>query len=324
MEKNEKIYVAGHTGFIGSAIMRKLEVQGYHNVITRTHAELDLTNQKQAAEFFDKERPNYVFNAAGRVGGRYANDTYRGEFLYENVMIATNVIHFSHINEVKRLMFVGAASIYPRQSLKLMREENILTGALDPTEEPASIANITGLKLCESYNQQYGDDFLAVIPTCLYGPRQHYDPLNSLVVPALIYKFHLANIERREKVIVWGTGRAQRDFLYVDDFADSMIFLMRDYLGSDVLNIGSGETLSIIEAASLIKELVGFEGEVILDDSKPDGVLIKMPDLSKLRKLGWTPKVKFREGIQKTYEADFSILGIENPTSKFSHHLAVE
>jgi GDP-L-fucose synthase len=303
MEKNEKIYVAGHTGFIGSAIVQSLKGQGYHNLVTRTHAELNLIDQKKTEEFFKKERPAYVFNAAGRVGGKYANDTYRGEFLYENVMIGINVIHCSHMVAVKRFMFLGASAIYPQKSLTLFREDEILTGQLDPNEEPVAIANITGLKLCESYTRQYGDDFLAVIPACLYGPRQPCDPLNSLVIPSLIYKFHEAKIQGRDQVIVWGDGKAQRDFLYVNDFSDALIFLMQGYVGNDVLNIGTGNSLSIMEVATVIKEAVQYEGKVILDSSKPDSKWIKAPDLTKIRSLGWTPKIGFVEGIQRTYES---------------------
>lgn len=322
MKQNEKIFVAGHNGFVGSAIVRRLAANGYENVLTCPRTQVDLTNQKQVAEFFKAERPTYVFIAAGRIGGIYATNTYRGDFIYQNLMIASNLIHHAYLNETNRLMFVSCSGVYPKYASHPVREDQVLTGLLDTTGEPSAIANIAGLKLCESYNRQYGTDFLATIPTNLYGPRQSYEPLNTTVIPSLIRRFHEAKVRGVGRVKIWGTGRPRRDFLYVDDFADAMIFLMQEYIGNDVLNIGTGADRSIFEAAMVIKDVIGYDGEVIQDASKPDSRVTKKQDLTKIMSLKWTPKVEFKNGIQKTYEADKESLQDSAIPSIFSRQSA--
>ncbi|MBW2067204.1 MAG: GDP-L-fucose synthase, partial [Deltaproteobacteria bacterium] len=335
MERDAKIYVAGHKGLVGSAICRKLRSEGYNNLITRTHKELDLTRQAQVEEFFRSERPEYVFLAAAKVGGILANNTFPGEFIYENLTIQCNVIHEAYKTEVKKLLFLGSSCIYPRDCPQPMKEEYLLTGKLEPTNEPYAIAKIAGIKMCQSYNRQYGTRFISVMPTNLYGPGDNFDLETSHVLPALIRKFHEAKIreanlgevgarrlegkEGREhsrsrlersapqtpghgSVIIWGTGRPRREFLYVDDAADACVFLMNTYEENDIVNIGVGKDISIGELAELIKDVVGFEGEIQFDTTKPDGMPRKLLDVSRLESLGWKSKISLREGIERTYE----------------------
>ena len=302
MEKQEKIYVAGHQGLVGSAILRQLQNRGFGKIITKSRSELDLTFQEQVRLFFDEYRPDYVFLAAGKTGGVYANDTYRAEFFYENISIQTNIIHQAYLHEVKKFIFYGCSSMYPKFSPQPMKEEHLLSGYLEPTNEPFAVAKIAGLKMCESYNRQYGTDFISVIPTNIYGPNQNYDSMNSLVVPALIRRFHEAKQVNAKEVIIWGTGRPSRDFLFADDLADASIFLMEQSLGDDVFNIASGCDYTIADLAEIIKEVVGFEGDVVFDVSKPEGVLVKLQDINKISELGWKYSVDLKDGIQRTYD----------------------
>ncbi|MBW2029498.1 MAG: GDP-L-fucose synthase [Deltaproteobacteria bacterium] len=311
MEKDAKIYVAGHKGLVGSAICRRLRSEGYRNLITRTHKELDLTRQDRVEAFFQSERPEYVFLAAAKVGGILANNTYPAEFIYENLMIQCNIIHEAYRARVKKLLFLGSSCIYPRECPQPMKEEYLLTGKLEPTNEPYAIAKIAGIKMCQSYNRQYGTRFISVMPTNLYGPNDNFELETSHALPALIRKFHEAQgrDERRvtrdewEKcVVIWGTGSPRREFLYVDDAADACIFLMNHYDESEIINIGVGKDISIRELAELIKEIVGFEGELRFDTTKPDGMPRKLLDVSKLESLGWRSKTSLREGIERTYE----------------------
>ena len=302
MEKQDKIYVAGHQGLVGSAILRQLQNRGFGKIITKSRSELDLTFQEQVRLFFDEYRPDYVFLAAGKTGGVYANDTYRAEFFYENISIQTNIIHQAYLHEVKKFIFYGCSSMYPKFSPQPMKEEHLLSGYLEPTNEPFAVAKIAGLKMCESYNRQYGTDFISVIPTNIYGPNQNYDSMNSLVVPALIRRFHEAKQVNAKEVIIWGTGRPSRDFLFADDLADASIFLMEQSLGDDVFNIASGCDYTIADLAEIIKEVVGFEGDVVFDVSKPEGVLVKLQDINKISELGWKYSVDLKDGIQRTYD----------------------
>ena len=302
MEKQEKIYVAGHQGLVGSAILRQLQNRGFGKIITKSRSELDLTFQEQVRLFFDEYRPDYVFLAAGKTGGVYANDTYRAEFFYENISIQTNIIHQAYLHEVKKFIFYGCSSMYPKFSPQPMKEEHLLSGYLEPTNEPFAVAKIAGLKMCESYNRQYGTDFISVIPTNIYGPNQNYDSMNSLVVPALIRRFHEAKQVNAKEVIIWGTGRPSRDFLFADDLADASIFLMEQSLRDDVFNIASGCDYMIADLAEIIKEVVGFEGDVVFDVSKPEGVLVKLQDINKISELGWKYSVDLKDGIQRTYD----------------------
>ena len=311
MEKDAKIYVAGHKGLVGSAIVRKLSSEGYSNLITRSHKELDLTRQADVEAFFRSERPGYVFLAAARVGGILANNTYPAEFIYENLMIQGNVIHESYRARVKKLLFLGSSCIYPRDCPQPMREEYLLSGKLEPTNEPYAIAKIAGIKMCQSYNRQYGTKFVSVMPTNLYGPGDNFDLQTSHALPALIRKFHEAkgrderqvtSDKSRGVVSIWGTGKPRREFLYVDDLADACLFIMNNYDEGEIINIGVGKDISIGELAELIKEIVGFEGSIRYDPSKPDGTPRKLLDVSKLESLGWRSKTSLREGIEKTYE----------------------
>jgi GDP-L-fucose synthase len=308
MNKSSKIYVAGHRGLVGSAILKKLESEGYTNLVVRTSKELDLTRQAEVEAFFKKEKPEYVFLAAAKVGGILANNTYPADFIYDNIMIQTNIIHASYQNNVRKLLFLGSSCIYPKHAPQPMREEYLLTGVLEPTNEPYAIAKIAGIKMCQSYNRQYATNFISVMPTNLYGPFDNFDLETSHVLPALIRKFHEAKAATQQAkaqprpVVLWGTGRPRREFLFIEDLADACVFLMKRYDGSEIVNIGVGEDISIAELAALIKEIVGYEGDIICDTSKPDGTPRKLLDVSRLHSLGWKAKTGLREGIARTYE----------------------
>lgn len=301
MKHTSKIYIAGHNGMVGSAIARKLEQQGYTQIITRSSKELDLRNQQEVNNFFATERPEYVFLAAAKVGGILANNIYRGEFLYENLMIQNNVIHASYLNEVTKLMFLGSSCIYPRMAPQPLKEEYLLTGELEQTNEPYAIAKIAGIKMCDAYRSQYGCNYISVMPTNLYGPNDNYDLNNSHVLPALIRKVIAAKNNAEPSVTIWGTGTPKREFLYVDDLADACIHLMETYNEPGLVNIGVGEDISIKDLADLVVKVVGYEGEVIKDLSKPDGTPRKLMDVSKLNAQGWKAKVSLEEGIKKVY-----------------------
>lgn len=302
MEKNAKIYIAGHRGMVGSAIHRKLEEEGFTNVITRSSKELDLRNQQAVTDFFSIEKPDYVFLAAAKVGGIVANNTYRADFLYENLMIQNNVIHNSYLNGVKKLMFLGSSCIYPKFAPQPLKEEYLLTGLLEETNEPYAIAKIAGIKMCDAYRAQYDCNFISVMPTNLYGYNDNYHPQNSHVLPALIRKFHEAKLQEKNKVVIWGTGSPFREFLFADDLADACFYLMETYNEPNLVNIGTGEDISIKDLALLIKRIIGFEGELEFDSSKPDGTPRKLMDVSKLHAAGWRHKVQLEEGIRLAYE----------------------
>ncbi|PVY42439.1 GDP-L-fucose synthase [Pontibacter virosus] len=304
MEKTSKIYIAGHRGMVGSAILRQLEANGHTNIITRTSSELDLRNQQAVQEFFETERPDYVFLAAAKVGGIHANNTFRAEFLYDNLMIEANIIHAAHVSGVKKLMFLGSSCIYPKMAPQPLKEEYLLTGLLEQTNEPYAIAKIAGIKLCESYRDQYGSNFISVMPTNLYGYNDNYDLQNSHVLPALIRKIHEAKDNGAPTVTVWGTGSPKREFLFADDLAAACVYLMDSYNGRELVNIGTGEDVSIKELALLIKDVIGYEGELEFDTTKPDGTPRKLMDVSKLHSLGFKHKIELREGIALAY-ADF-------------------
>jgi GDP-L-fucose synthase len=310
MELNDKIYIAGHRGLVGSAIVRHLEAQGFTNLITRIHKELDLTNQVAVQDFFSQEKPDYVIIAAAKVGGIHANNTYPADFIYQNMMIEANVIHASYENNVKRLLFLGSTCIYPKVVEQPMREDALLTGVLEPTNEPYALAKIVGIKLCESYNRQYGTDFRSVMPTNLYGVNDNFHLENSHVIPALLRRFYDAKVNDDSKVVVWGTGNAMREFLYVDDMAEASIFVLdldeKIYQANTKpmlshINVGTGVDVTIREMAELVKRVVGFKGDIIFDTSKPDGTLRKLIDVSRLSDMGWTYNVGLEEGLQKTY-----------------------
>jgi len=302
MEKNSKIYVAGHKGLVGSAIMRRLESEGFKDIVYRDSKELDLRDFNAVKEFFEKEKPEYVFLAAAKVGGILANDTYGGDFIYDNLMIETNIIKCAQIYGVKKLLFLGSSCIYPKLAPQPIKEEYLLTGLLEETNEPYAVAKIAGIKMCQAFNRQYGTNFISVMPTNLYGINDNFDLKSSHVLPALIRKFHEGKINNSPEVVVWGTGTPKREFLYVDDLADALVYLMNNYDGSEIVNIGTGEDLSIKELAELIKGVVGYNGEIVFDSSKPDGMPRKQLDVSKLNSLGWKAKTGLKEGIEKTYE----------------------
>jgi GDP-L-fucose synthase len=304
INKQSKIYVAGHRGMVGSAIVRRLEAGGYLNILTRTHAELDLTNQAAVNEFFQAEKPEYVFLAAAKVGGIHANNTYRAEFIYQNLMIEANVIHAAWKADIQRLLFLGSSCIYPRDCPQPIKEEYLLTGLLEKTNEPYAIAKIAGINLCESYNRQYGTQYIAVMPTNLYGPNDNYDLDNSHVLPALIRKAHEAKQRNDEELVVWGSGQPKREFLYVDDMADACVFVMESNLNDGLLNIGTGVDTSIYELAELIMDVVNFKGKIIFDSSKPDGTPRKLLNVERMRQLGWQAKVSLHDGIALAY-ADY-------------------
>ncbi|MFP5081189.1 GDP-L-fucose synthase family protein [Pedobacter sp. JCM 36344] len=299
MEKQSKIYVAGHNGMVGSAIVRKLKSEGYTNIITRSSKELDLRNQLAVSEFFQKEKPEYVFLAAAKVGGILANNVYRADFLYENLMIQNNVIHSAYQNEVTKLMFLGSSCIYPKLAPQPLKEEYLLTGELEQTNEPYAIAKIAGIKLCDAYRTQYGCNYISVMPTNLYGPNDNYDLHNSHVLPALIRKVITAKSNKEETVTIWGTGTPKREFLYVDDLADACFYLMETYNESGLVNVGVGADVSIMELAQLVSKTVGYKGEILTDTTKPDGTPRKLMDVSKLNAQGWKAKISLAEGIAK-------------------------
>ncbi len=302
MEKQAKIYVAGHRGMVGSAIYRKLKELGFENIVVRTSKELDLRDQQAVKEFFETEKPEYVFLAAAKVGGIMANNVYRADFIYENLAIQNNVIHYSHENDVKKLMFLGSSCIYPKMAPQPLKEDYLLTGTLEPTNEPYAIAKIAGIKMVESYRMQYDDNYISVMPTNLYGINDNYHPENSHVLPALIRKFHEAKVNNNPTVNIWGSGKPLREFMFADDLADACVFLMENYNDLQFVNIGVGEDISIRELAELIKEVVGFQGDLEFDSSKPDGTPRKLMDVSKLTSLGWKAKTNLKEGIKLAYE----------------------
>ncbi|MCR6637744.1 MAG: GDP-L-fucose synthase [Sporocytophaga sp.] len=308
MQKDSKIFVAGARGMVGSAIVRKLQKEGYSNLIIRTSKELDLRDQKQVQDFFEKEKPEFVFLAAAKVGGILANNTYRADFIYENLMIQNNVIHQAYVHKVKKLMFLGSSCIYPKLAPQPLKEESLLTGLLEYTNEPYAIAKIAGIKMCEAYRDQYGCSFISVMPTNLYGPNDNYDLKNSHVLPALIRKFHTAKKEGQKTVEIWGTGSPKREFLHVDDLADACFFLMQNYNEKGFLNIGVGDDITIKELALLVKKIVGFEGELVFDTSKPDGTPRKLMDVGRLNDLGWKARIPLEEGIASVYNEVKSIL----------------
>ncbi|HET6990492.1 MAG TPA: GDP-L-fucose synthase [Bacteroidia bacterium] len=302
MNISSKIYIAGHRGMAGSAISRNLAKRGYTNIITRTSAELDLRDQKAVAAFFETEKPEYVFLAAAKVGGIHANNTYRGSFLYDNLMIQSNVIHSSYLNGVKKLLFLGSTCIYPKLAPQPLKEEYLLSGALEPTNEPYAIAKITGIKMCDAYRDQYGCNFVSVMPTNLYGPNDNYDLNNSHVLPALLRKFHTAKMTKAPFVEIWGTGKPLREFCHVDDMADACVYVMLNVNEPGFVNIGTGVDISIGDLALLIKKIVGFERELKFNTSQPDGTPRKLTDVTKLHKLGWHHKISLEEGIRSVYK----------------------
>lgn len=306
MELHSKIYVAGHRGMVGSAIVANLQKRGFTNIITRTSSELNLINQMEVARFFEEEQPDYVFLAAAKVGGIVANNTYRADFIYENMMIQSNVIHHSYLNGVKKLMFLGSSCIYPKLAPQPLKEESLLTGLLEETNEPYAIAKIAGIKMCDAYRSQYGCNFISVMPTNLYGFNDNYDLQNSHVLPALLKKFHDAKANNDDKVIVWGTGKPLREFLHASDMADACVFLMQNYDGEGFVNIGSGKEISIADLALMVKDLVGFTGEIEFDLSKPDGTPRKLMDVSKLSDLGWNYSIELKDGLQMVYNDKFN------------------
>lgn len=302
MDKNSVIYVAGHRGLVGSAIVRNLKSRGYTNIIGRTHSELDLGNQHEVKKFFEEEKPEYVFLAAAHVGGINANNTYPADFIYENLEIECNVIRACHDYKVKKLMFLGSSCIYPKMCPQPIKEEYLLSGYLEPTNEGYALSKIAGLKMCQFFKRQYGDNFISVMPTNLYGPNDNYDLQSSHVMPALIRKFHEAKINDKPYVEIWGTGKPLREFLHVDDMADACVYLMETYDGEEHVNIGTGRELTIRELAEMIKEVVGFKGELKFNSDKPDGTPRKLLDVSKLEGLGWKYNIELKDGIRSSYE----------------------
>ncbi|MEN9394509.1 MAG: hypothetical protein RL362_730, partial [Bacteroidota bacterium] len=297
----DKIFVAGHRGMVGSAIVRKLQREGFENIVTKTSSELDLMNQSAVMTFFENEKPKFVFLAAAKVGGIHANNTYRAEFLYNNLMIEANVIHAAHVHGVTKLLFLGSSCIYPKMAPQPLTENALLTGELEPTNEPYAIAKIAGIKLCESYRDQYGSNFISAMPTNLYGPNDNYDLQNSHVLPALIRKFHEGKINGLPEVEVWGTGSPLREFLHVDDLADACYFLMLNYNEKQFVNVGTGIDLSIKSLAEMVKEIVGYEGKLVWNTSKPDGTPRKLMNVSKIESLGWKHQIDLRKGIEMVY-----------------------
>jgi GDP-L-fucose synthase len=301
MKSNGKIYIAGHNGMVGSAILRALTVKGFENFVLKSSKELDLKNQQAVNDFFETEKPDYVFLAAAKVGGIHANNTYRADFIYENLMIESNIIHAAYKNQVEKMLFLGSSCIYPKNAPQPLKEEYLLTGILETTNEPYAIAKIAGIKLCDAYRAQYGCNFISAMPTNLYGPNDNYDLNNSHVLPALLSKFHTALINKEPNVTVWGSGTPLREFLHVDDMASACIFLMENYNEAGCVNVGCGTDISIKDLAILIKEIVGYEGEIVFDSSKPDGTLRKLMDVSKINEMGWRYSIGVREGIMKVY-----------------------
>jgi GDP-L-fucose synthase len=302
MRKTDKIYVAGHNGMVGSAIVRALLQKGFTNLVYRTSRELDLRDQAAVDDFFKDERPQFVFLAAAKVGGIVANNTYRAEFLYDNLMIVSNIIHAAHTHAVTKLLFLGSSCIYPKMAAQPIKEEYLLTGPLEYTNEPYAIAKIAGIKLCESYRDQYGADFISVMPTNLYGINDNYHPENSHVLPALIRRFHEAKVSGLNEVVIWGSGSPKREFLFADDLADACLYLMNEYSSKEIVNIGCGEDLSIKELAGMVKEVTGYTGNLVFDTSKPDGTPRKLLDVSKINALGWRYKTSLKEGMNIAYQ----------------------
>jgi GDP-L-fucose synthase len=302
MEKNAKIYIAGHRGMVGSAIFRKLQKEGYTNIVTRTSSELDLRVQADVADFFAQEKPDYVFLAAAKVGGIIANNTYRADFLYENLQIQNNIIHASYLNDVKKLMFLGSSCIYPKMAPQPLKEDYLLTGPLEETNEPYAIAKIAGIKMCDAYRAQYGCNYISVMPTNLYGYNDNYHPENSHVLPALIRRFHEAKVQNLPDVTIWGTGSPKREFLFADDLAEACYYLMQSYDEEGLVNIGTGEDISIKDLALLIKDIIGYQGEIKFDTSKPDGTPRKLMDVTKLHSKGWKHTIELSEGIKMAYD----------------------
>ncbi|PVY38666.1 GDP-L-fucose synthase family protein [Pontibacter virosus] len=302
MDKTDKIFVAGHKGMVGSAIVRKLQVYGYTTIVCRSSKELDLRNQQQVLDFFADEKPDYVFLAAAKVGGIIANSTYPAAFLYDNLMIQSNVLHAAYLHQVKKLMLLGSSCIYPKFCPQPMKEEHLLTGVLEPTNEPYAIAKIAGIKLCDSYRSHYGCNFISVMPTSIYGPNDNYDLQNSHVLPSLLRKFMAARDKKESSVVIWGSGTPKREFMHADDLADALVFLMQTYNEPGVINIGIGDDISIFDLAKLVKKVVGYEGDIILDPSKPDGTPRKLMDITKLGSMGWKAKISLEEGIRLSYE----------------------
>lgn len=302
MNKNDKIYIAGHRGMVGSAIERLLKKEGYTNLITRTSKELDLRNQQAVNDFFAIEKPDYVFMSAAKVGGILANNIYRAEFIYDNLMIELNVVHAAHQHQVKKMLFLGSSCIYPKMAPQPIKEEYLLTGVLEETNEPYAIAKIAGIKLCESYRRQYGANFISVMPTNLYGPNDNYDPQSSHLFASFIRKFTLAKRNGDKVIEIWGDGSPKREFLHVDDMAGACYFLMQNYDGEEIFNIGTGTDVSVLELANLMKEITGFEGEFKFDATKPNGTPRKLMDVSKLEKAGWKSKISLKEGIQLVFD----------------------
>jgi GDP-L-fucose synthase len=307
MEQNSKIYIAGHRGMVGSALHRRLQKEGFSNFLLRTSKELDLRNQEAVADFFAAEKPDYVFLAAAKVGGIVANNTYRAEFLYDNLMIQSNIIHQSYVNGVKKLLFLGSSCIYPKLAPQPLKEDYLLTGPLESTNEPYAIAKIAGIKMCDAYREQYGCNFVSVMPTNLYGPNDNYDLTNSHVLPALIRKFHEAKERGDSEVVVWGSGNPKREFLHADDLADACVFLMKTYDEPGLINIGTGKDISIRELAELVKVITGFKGQIVFDATKPDGTPRKLMDVSKLEAKGWKASIALEEGLEQTYQQAFGI-----------------
>jgi len=306
MEKNSKIYIAGHRGMVGSAILKLLRKKGFQNIVFRTSNELDLRDQHAVADFFENEKPNYVFLSAARVGGILANSTYRAEFLYDNLSIQSNVIHQSYLNSVKKLLFLGSSCIYPKFAMQPIKEEYLLTGPLESTNEPYAIAKIAGIKMCDAYRDQYGCNFISAMPTNLYGPNDNYDLNKSHVLPALLRKFHEARKSNLPEVTVWGTGTPLREFLHVDDLATACFFLMENYNERGIINIGSGKELSIAELANMLKDITRFAGRITWDSSKPDGTMRKLLDISKITNLGWEPMINLYDGVSSVYKESFA------------------
>ncbi|NVO02174.1 MAG: GDP-L-fucose synthase [Bacteroidetes bacterium] len=301
MKKNGKIYIAGHTGMVGSAITRRLKSEGFNNLVYRDLNELDLINQQAVKAFFELEKPDYVILAAAKVGGIHANNTLRADFIYQNLMIEANIIHQSYLSKVKKLLFLGSSCIYPKLAPQPLKEEYLLSGYLEYTNEPYAIAKIAGIKMCEAYRDQYNCNFISVMPTNLYGPNDNYDLKNSHVLPALIRKFHNAKVENSPIVEVWGTGSPMREFLHVDDLANACFYLLQNYNDKEIVNIGCGEDISIKDLALIVKRIIGFDGDLKFDETKPDGTPKKLLDVSKLLNLGWKPKISLEEGISKVY-----------------------
>ena len=307
MQKNSKIYVAGHRGLVGSAIVRKLQKEGYENLLLRTSSEVDLRNQQAVKDFFEAEKPEYVFMAAAKVGGINANNVYPADFIYDNLCIQNNVIHESYRNGVKKLLFLGSSCIYPKNAEQPIKEAYLLSGYLEPTNDAYAIAKIAGIKMCQSYHKQYGCNFISAMPTNLYGPGDNYDLKNSHVLPALLRKFHEAKLTGAPTVTVWGSGKPRREFLHADDLADACLFLMDHYDSPEIINIGVGKDISIGEMAQMIKNITGYEGTIVFDTSMPDGTFRKLLDVSKLNGLGWEAKIGFEEGVEATYQERFGV-----------------